>query len=172
MLHCIAQVGSPTKRGLTAACFLPGNNNLVVTGGLAGHVQLINIRFDDPQEMLNATQQLKLSVPASFLRLGQAQLVAPSSPWKLQRRTLWFGREQTVELYSASRWTAWQAGWPRGTGLWWLKEDQGESLASLAGHLQRLVNMGCSSSVQAVMLSCSSTSPTSWARSALSESFP
>ena len=39
------KVGSPTKKGLTAARFLPGNNNLVVTGGLAGHVQIINIRF-------------------------------------------------------------------------------------------------------------------------------
>lgn len=39
----LRQVGSPTKRGLSAARFLPGNNNLVVTGGLAGHVQLINI---------------------------------------------------------------------------------------------------------------------------------
>ena len=42
------QVGSPTKKGLTAARFLPGNNNLVVTGGLAGHVQIINIRFLEP----------------------------------------------------------------------------------------------------------------------------
>jgi len=39
----LRQVGSPTKKGLTAARFLPGNNNLVVTGGLAGHVQIINI---------------------------------------------------------------------------------------------------------------------------------
>jgi WD40 repeat protein len=39
----LRRVPSPAKRGLTAARFLPGNNNLVVTGGLAGHVQLINI---------------------------------------------------------------------------------------------------------------------------------
>lgn len=39
----LRQVASPTRRGLTAATFLPGNNNLVVVGGLAGHVQLINI---------------------------------------------------------------------------------------------------------------------------------
>ena len=45
LLRTVA-VGSPTKRGLSAARFLPGNNNLVVTGGLAGHVQLINIRSE------------------------------------------------------------------------------------------------------------------------------
>ena len=39
----LRQVASPARKALTAARFLPDNNNLVVTGGLSGHVQLINI---------------------------------------------------------------------------------------------------------------------------------
>ena len=39
----IRQLQSSSKVGLTSARFLPGNNNLVVTGSRAGLVQIINI---------------------------------------------------------------------------------------------------------------------------------
>ena len=131
------KVGSPTKKGLTAARFLPGNNNLVVTGGLAGHVQIINIRFLElhlsfffiPGKTLleycrSSHDSINIfSALVSFLRLERAQLVVLCSASRRLCRTPWSGLAQTGARSSASRWTAWRAGWPRGIGWWWLRGE-------------------------------------------------
>ena len=78
----LRSVAAPGRAGLTAARFLPGNNNLVVTGGLGGHVQLINISTGHSPVSGTST------VPGSVLCLE----VAPRDP------LVWAGTDRGAVL--------------------------------------------------------------------------